>query len=135
MSVEPGASLLHYTLTEKIGEGGMGAVWRATDTTLNRDVAIKILPREFAEDPDRLARFEREAKTLAALNHPNIAAVYGLHQTGDTRVSSRWSSSRARISSRCSSAVRFPPTRRSTSRSRSPRAWTPRTRRASCTAI
>ncbi|NIM00151.1 MAG: protein kinase [Acidobacteria bacterium] len=85
MSVEPGASLLHYTLTEKIGEGGMGAVWRATDTTLNRDVAIKILPRAFAEDQDRLARFEREAKTLAALNHPNIAAVYGLHQTGDTR--------------------------------------------------
>ena len=85
MSIEPGASLLHYMLAEKIGEGGMGAVWRATDTTLNRDVAIKILPQAFAEDVDRLARFEREAKLLASLNHPNIAAVYGLHQSGDTR--------------------------------------------------
>ena len=85
MPIEPGANLLHYTLTEKIGEGGMGAVWRATDTSLNRDVAIKILPQAFAGDADRLARFEREAKLLASLNHPNIASVYGLHQDGDTR--------------------------------------------------
>jgi hypothetical protein len=85
MTIEPGTGLLHYTLSKQIGEGGMGAVWRATDTTLNRDVAIKILPQAFAEDQDRLARFEREAQTLASLNHPNIAAVYGLHQSGDTR--------------------------------------------------
>ena len=80
MSLEPGSRLLHYTLTEKIGEGGMGAVWRATDTTLNRDVAIKLLPQVFAESPERLARFEREAQLLASLNHPNIAAIYGLHE-------------------------------------------------------
>ncbi len=85
MPIEPGANLLHYTLVDKIGEGGMGVVWRATDTSLGRDVAIKILPQAFAEDADRLARFEREAKLLASLNHPNIAAVYGLHQAGDTR--------------------------------------------------
>ncbi len=82
MPIEPNSQLLHYSLTEKIGEGGMGAVWRAHDTTLNRDVAIKLLPQVFAEDPERLARFEREAKLLASLNHPNIAAIYGLHQEG-----------------------------------------------------
>jgi len=79
MPIDSGQNLLHYTLVDKIGEGGMGAVWRATDTTLNREVAIKMLPQVFAEDADRLARFEREAQLLASLNHPNIAAVYGLH--------------------------------------------------------
>ena len=85
MSIEPGQQLLHYRLVEKIGEGGMGAVWRATDTALGRDVAIKLLPRIFSETPERLARFEREARVLAALNHPNIAAIYGLHQAGEER--------------------------------------------------
>jgi serine/threonine protein kinase/Tol biopolymer transport system component len=80
-----GDSLLHYRLAEKIGEGGMGAVWRATDSTLGRDVAIKVLPAEFASDPERLARFEREAKVLASLNHPNIAAIYGFHEVGGVR--------------------------------------------------
>jgi serine/threonine-protein kinase len=73
----PGSSLLHYRIVEKIGEGGMGVVFRATDTKLGRDVALKLLPEAFAADPDRLARFEREAKALASLNHPNIAHVYG----------------------------------------------------------
>jgi serine/threonine-protein kinase len=63
-----------------IGSGGMGEVWRATDTKLNRDVAIKILPEAFAQDADRMARFEREAQVLASLNHPNIAAIYGIEQ-------------------------------------------------------
>ena len=72
-----GDSLLHFRLLEKIGEGGMGEVWRALDTTLDRDVAIKVLPEAFAADPERLVRFEREAKLLASLNHPNIAAIYG----------------------------------------------------------
>src|SRR6266852_3956347 len=73
-------SIAHYRITAKLGEGGMGEVWRATDTKLGRDVAIKILPEAFAQDPDRMARFVREAKVLAALNHPNIAAIYGIEE-------------------------------------------------------
>ncbi|SPF46165.1 Serine/threonine protein kinase [Candidatus Sulfopaludibacter sp. SbA4] len=68
----------HYRITAKLGEGGMGAVYRATDTKLNREVAIKILPEAFASDPDRMARFTREAQVLASVNHPNIAAIYGV---------------------------------------------------------
>ncbi len=79
MSLAPGTSLLQYRLAEKIGEGGMGEVWKATDTTLARDVAIKFLPASLAADPERLARFEREAKVLASLNHPGIAGIHGLH--------------------------------------------------------
>jgi hypothetical protein len=75
-----GTSLAHYRVTAKIGEGGMGEVWRATDSKLDREVALKVLPDVFTADPDRRARFEREAKALAALNHPNIAAVFGLEQ-------------------------------------------------------
>ncbi len=85
MNPEAGTSFLHYRLAEKIGEGAMGVVWRATDTTLDREVAIKILPAEFAVDAERLARFEREAKALASLNHPNIAAVYGFHEAQGVR--------------------------------------------------
>jgi len=83
--MEPGRTLMHYRLVEKIGEGGMGVVWRAADTRLDRDVAIKILPDHFARDTERLARFEREAKLLAALNHPNIAAIYGVEHVDDVR--------------------------------------------------
>src|SRR6266568_581996 len=75
-------TIAHYRITTKLGEGGMGEVWRATDTKLGRDVAIKVLPESFSQDPDRLARFEREAKVLAALNHPNIAAIHGLEEGG-----------------------------------------------------
>ncbi len=73
-----GKKLSHYTVTAKLGEGGMGEVWLAHDERLERDVAIKVLPREFADDPERLARFEREAKTLAALDHPNIVHIYSV---------------------------------------------------------
>src|ERR1700752_3786009 len=76
----PGFVVAHYRIISKLGAGGMGAVYRATDTKLNRDVAIKVLPDSFAEDPDRLARFTREAQVLASLNHPNIAAVYGVEE-------------------------------------------------------
>ncbi len=72
-----GRTLSHYHVTEKLGAGGMGEVYRARDTRLNRDVAIKVLPAIFAQDRDRLMRFEREAQLLAQLNHPNIAAIYG----------------------------------------------------------
>src|SRR5215471_40122 len=77
-SMTPQKSIAHYRITLKLGEGGMGAVYRATDTKLNRDVAIKMLPESFAGDADRLARFQREAQVLASLNHPNIAAIYGI---------------------------------------------------------
>ena len=70
MSLEPGMTLSHYRLVEQIGEGGMGVVWKATDTTLDREVAIKVLPPSLARQPTLVARFEREAKALAALNHP-----------------------------------------------------------------
>src|ERR1051325_9954596 len=73
-------SIAHYRITGKLGEGGMGEVYRATDTKLNREVAIKILPDAFAQDADRMARFTREAQVLASLNHPNIAAIYGVEE-------------------------------------------------------
>ena len=73
-----GKTLAHYRITSALGAGGMGEVWRATDEKLGREVALKVLPEDFAQDPDRLARFEREAKVLACLNHPNIAHLYGL---------------------------------------------------------
>jgi eukaryotic-like serine/threonine-protein kinase len=73
-----GEAIAHYRITAKLGEGGMGEVYRATDTKLDREVAIKILPAAFAADADRMARFEREAKVLASLNHPNIAQIYGI---------------------------------------------------------
>src|SRR4051794_40472623 len=78
--MSPQSSIAHYRIMSKLGEGGMGAVFRATDTKLQRDVAIKILPDLFANDPDRLARFTREAQVLASLNHPNIAAIYGVEE-------------------------------------------------------
>ena len=80
-----GTELAHYRITAKLGEGGMGEVWRATDTKLGREVAIKVLPESFSSDPERLARFEREAKVLASLNHPHIAAIYGLEEAGGGR--------------------------------------------------
>ena len=80
MPLSPGTTLGPYSVTAKIGEGGMGEVWRARDTKLDRDVALKVLPEAFTSDPDRLARFEREAKVLASLNHPNIGSIYGLEE-------------------------------------------------------
>jgi serine/threonine protein kinase len=76
-----GKTLVHYEITAEIGRGGMGEVYQAKDTKLGRDVAIKVLPEEFALDTDRVARFQREAKLLASLNHPNIAAIYGLEES------------------------------------------------------
>jgi len=78
-------SIAHYKITDKIGQGGMGEVYRATDTKLNRDVALKLLPDLFSKDPDRMARFSREAQVLASLNHPNIAAIHGLEEAGGKR--------------------------------------------------
>jgi len=80
-----GKRIGHYEVTAKLGEGGMGEVWRATDSKLGREVALKLLPEAFTEDEERLARFEREAKVLASLNHPNIAAIHGVEESGSTR--------------------------------------------------
>src|SRR5882672_10161631 len=76
----PGTRLGPYEILSALGAGGMGEVYRARDTQLKREVAIKVLPQSYAADPDRLARFQREAELLATLNHPNIAAVYGLEK-------------------------------------------------------
>src|SRR5499426_2686374 len=80
MALTPGARVGPYQVIALVGEGGMGKVWRAHHMGLNRDDALKVLPDAFASDPDRLARFRREAQVLASLNHPNIAHVYGLEQ-------------------------------------------------------
>src|SRR6476620_9890944 len=85
MAIRIGQQLGPYEITALLGKGGMGEVYRARDRRLDRDVAIKTLPEEFEEDAERLARFEREAKLLASLNHANIAAIYGVHEHEGTQ--------------------------------------------------
>ena len=85
MGKREGQHLLHYRLVEKVGQGAMGSVWLAEDTTLDRKSAIKILPADLASDAQFLARFEREAKLLASLDHPNLATVFGVHDVDATR--------------------------------------------------
>ena len=85
MALTTGTKLGHYQVTDLLGKGGMGEVYRARDSKLGREVAIKVLPAEFERDSERLARFEREARMLAVLNHPNVAAIYGLEQSDATR--------------------------------------------------
>src|SRR5271166_806866 len=81
MPLAKGDKIGPYEIVDLLGKGGMGEVYRAHDSNLSRDIAIKALPAALAQDPDRLARFEPEAKVLAALNHPNIAVIYGLEKT------------------------------------------------------
>ena len=85
MALSAGARLGPYEVVSLVGAGGMGEVYQARDTKLERDVAIKVLPESLALDADRIARFEREAKTLASLNHPNIAHIYGVEESGASR--------------------------------------------------
>src|SRR4249920_3538968 len=77
-----GTKLAHFTITAHLGSGGMGDVYQATDSKLGRSVAIKLLPEAFTHDTERAARFEREARVLASLNHPNIAAIHGIEESG-----------------------------------------------------
>ena len=85
MAPTAGTRIGPYTVTAPLGEGGMGVVFRAHDSKLQRDVALKLLPDHFADDPERLARFQREAQVLASLNHPNIAQIYGLEDSTPQR--------------------------------------------------
>ena len=85
MPLTPGTTLGPYSVTAKIGARGMGEVYRARDTKLDRDVALKVLPQAFTDDLDRLARFEREAKVLASLNHPNIGSIRGLEESASVK--------------------------------------------------
>src|ERR1700689_5883548 len=80
MPLSVGDKVGHYEVLSLLGKGGMGEVYRARDTKLKRDVALKVLPEAFARDPDRMARFQREAEVLASLNHPNIAQIYGVEE-------------------------------------------------------
>src|SRR6185436_11033101 len=81
MTIKPGTRMGSYEVLAAVGAGGMGEVYRARDTKLGRDVALKIIPDIYARDPDRMARFRREARLLASLNHPNIAAIYGVEDS------------------------------------------------------
>src|SRR5215813_598986 len=85
MTVTIGTRLGYHEIVALLGKGGMGEVYRARDTKLKREVAIKILPDEFSDDPARVSRFQREAEVLASLNHPNVAAIYDLQEANDTR--------------------------------------------------
>src|SRR5262249_8254301 len=86
MALSPGTQVGQYAILSLVGRGGMGEVYRARDTKLNRQVALKILPDTFTHDPERLARFRREAHVLAALNHPHPAAIYGLEEANGTQI-------------------------------------------------
>jgi serine/threonine protein kinase len=123
--MSPQASIAHYRITAKLGEGGMGEVWRATDTKLNREVAIKVLPASFAGDPAHMARFEREAKALASLNHPHIAQIFGIEEGATSW--SWWKGSPSKV--RCRSR------RPSNTGNRSSMPWTLPIRKASSIAI
>jgi serine/threonine-protein kinase len=100
MSLHPGQRVGPYEIAAEIGAGGMGVVYRARDLRLQRDVAVKVLPESLAADPERLARFQREAQLLASLNHPNIAQIYGFEEgpvTGDGPVERRLQPARALV--------------------------------------
>ncbi len=81
-----GKTLGHYEILAPLGEGGIGQVYRARDTTLDRDVAIKVLPEDFASDANRLARFDVEAKAVAGINHPNIVTIHSIEEMGERRL-------------------------------------------------
>ena len=129
-----GSRLGPYEITAKLGEGGMGEVYRATDSKLEREVAIKVLPAAFTADPERLARFEREAQLLAQLHHPNIASIFGLEESRRRARAGDGARRGADARRAAGERARCRSTRRSPSRARSPRRSRRRTRRGSSTA-
>jgi serine/threonine protein kinase len=133
LALTPGFRLGVYDITAQIGEGGMGQVYRATDRKLKRQVAIKILPAALAVDHDRLARFQREAEVLASLNHPNIAAIYGLEESAGVTALVMELVEGDDLSQRIARA-RSPSTTRYPLPSRSPTHSKPRTSKGSSTA-
>jgi serine/threonine protein kinase len=138
MALQNGTRLGSHEIIGLLGAGGMGEVYRAHDTKLNRQGAIKVLPEAYASDPERIARFHREAQAVAALNHPSIAAIYELAESGNTKFLG-WSWSKATRSRKDSqgSGLRAQGCRskkRSRSPGRSSMPWRPRTRRASAIA-
>ena len=128
--MSPQQLIAHYCITAKLGEGGMGVVYRATDTKLNRDVAIKVLPESFAQDADRMARFQREAQVLASLNHPGIAAIYGVEDCALVMELVDGPTLAERIAQ-----APFRWKRRCPSRARLPKPWNMHMSGTSCTAI
>src|SRR2546425_2756873 len=134
MLLDVAARVGPYEILSALGAGGMGEVYRAHDTKLSRDVAIKILPQAFVSDPERVARFQREARTLASLNHPNIGGTYGLEEAM-VRRRSCWNWWRDPPSPTGLPKGRFQSTTRWQSPARSPRRSRPRMSRGSSTAI
>jgi serine/threonine protein kinase len=134
MSLAAGTRLGSYEIIAPLGVGGMGEVYRARDTKLNRDVAIKVLLPAVANDPDRLARFSREAQVLASLNHPSIAHIYGVEEANDV-TALVMELSKARIFRNASREEQFRSTKRYRSHDRSPRRSKPRTIAPSSIAI
>ena len=129
-----GKSLLHYEIEESIGKGGMGEVFRARDTKLGRDVALKVLPAELSGDPEREARFQREARALASLQHPNVASIYGFEEAEGDPLPGDGAGEGADLTRPHQGRPGRAWTRRCPSRGRSPRAWRRPTRTASSTA-
>ena len=133
MTLSAGTKLGPYEILSPLGAGGMGEVYRARDTKLGRDVAIKVLPERFAADADSLARFEREARAVAALSHPNILAILDFGREGNLAYAVMELLEGETLRARLSVGRRFRRARRSRSPRRSPAASRPRTRRASST--
>ena len=134
MSLPAGTKFGTYSVLSQIGAGGMGEVYQAHDTKLGRDVAIKVLPEAFAHDAERLARFQREAKMLAALNHPNIATIFGLEQSGGTHYLVMELVPGDNLQSESDAMEQFQSKNLSPSQSRSLKHWKLRTKKASFTA-
>ena len=133
-ALSSGMLLGPYTIVAPLGAGGMGEVYRATDTRLKRQVAIKVLPSMLAADPERLGRFQREAEVLASLNHPHIAAIYGFEEANGVKALVMELVEGATLADRIAQGP-SPSTRRCRSRDRLPKPWKRRTSAASSTAI